>query len=212
MKLMENKVLVFPTIEFNGVAVRNITEVNTLPDIPSKYLSNDYILLTLLDNDRLIEGISFELYETTMYWDLLLKLNGISNLSQLPVNNDVILIRAKNSLDRWMEAGSVLRGANIPEQYDEVISILEGTNYKLNTEGILEKITVIVVSSDNNDDEIVKRKYLEILDNEEEKNEKHREFKYLNLADIAELEAELEILKQTPKIPSELIINISDIE
>jgi hypothetical protein len=125
MELMVNKYLVLPTIEFNGTPVRNLTEINTLPDIPEKYFTNEYLKLYLMENDRLIESLSFELYESTNYWDLLLKLNGITNTSHLPVNNDIILIRTSESLTRWMKAGAVMKGINLVEQYNEVNRILE---------------------------------------------------------------------------------------
>ena len=200
MELMTNKYLVLPTIHFNGGVVRNLTEINTLPDIPEKYSTNEYSKLYLMENDRLIESLSFELYENTNYWDILLKLNGVTNVSHLPVNNDIILLRATSSLTRWMKAGAVMKGINLIEQYDDVITILEsGAKVEVTEEG-------------EQDQQVVKRKYLSILDEETEKNERYRNFKYLSLGDMSELEADLDVLKQRPKIPEGLIINISETE
>jgi hypothetical protein len=187
---MENVYLNLPTIKFNGITLRNLTELNTLPDIPEKYYGNEYVKLYLYEDDRLIENLSYELYDTTKYWDLLLKFNGIINTSLLPVNNDILLKRARKKLDSWIVAGATRRDINIKSQYEEVTTLLDRG----------ELIEVL------NETELVKIKYLDFLKYEIEKNEKYRNFKYLSLSDISELEMELLSLKTKPKLPEELIV------
>jgi len=200
MHLMQNKYLKFDSIEFLGTNVRNITDLNILPDIPEKYFGENYKRLYKVENDRLIESISFELYENTDYWDILLVLNKITNISQLPVNYDTVLIRARKELSKWMKAGKLIVTNSLTEQYNKVLNILNnGDKVKL------EKYI-------GSPEETVKAKYLELLKIEEDKNEKFRNINYLSLSDISELESDLDILRQSVKIDNNLIININDIE
>lgn len=200
MRLMQNKYLRFDPIEFLDTNVRNITDLNILPDIPEKYFGENYKRLYKVENDRLIESISFELYENTDYWDILLALNKITNVSQLPVNYDTVLIRARKELSKWMKTGKLMGTNSLNEQYNEVLDILNrGDKIKL------EKYI-------GNPEETVKAKYLELLKTEEEKNEKFRNINYLALSDISELESDLDILGQSVKINNNLVINANDIE
>jgi len=200
MRLMQNKYLRFDPIGFLDTNVRNITDLNILPDIPEKYFGENYKRLYKVENDRLIESISFELYENTDYWDILLALNKITNVSQLPVNYDTVLIRARKELSKWMKTGKLMGTNSLNEQYNEVLDILNrGDKIKL------EKYI-------GNPEETVKAKYLELLKTEEEKNEKFRNINYLALSDISELESDLDILGQSVKINNNLVINANDIE
>lgn len=69
MRLMENKYLKFDNIKFLDKNIRNITDLVLLPDIPTKYFGENYERLYRVENDRLIESLSFELYENTDYWE-----------------------------------------------------------------------------------------------------------------------------------------------
>jgi hypothetical protein len=200
MKLMENKYLKFGTIMFNGVPVRNITEINILPDIPEKFYSNNYTLVYEVRDNQLIENIAFELYENTDYWDLLMKFNGIRNVAELPVNYDTILLRVRKSLSIWIDAGKLMVSRNLSEQYTEVINILN------------EGVKITLEKAEDDPDEIVKRKYLELLEEELQKNEKFRKINYLSVSDMAELESALDIAKENPKINPDIIINKDDVQ
>jgi len=200
MRLMQNKYLKFDTIMFNGEPVRNLTEINILPDIPVKFYNDNYALLYEVDDNQLIENIAFELYENTDYWDLLMKFNGIRNVDELPVNYDTLLLRARKSLYKWMQAGKLLLSKNIDNQYTEVVNMLNNK----------EKITT--TKGENDPSEAVKRKYLEILEQETQKNEIFRKIKYLSMSDMAELESKIDVLKGTVKINKNLIININEVQ
>lgn len=195
MNLMENKYLKFDTIEFNGEPVRNITNINILPDIPKKFFGDNYQLLFKVSDNQLIENISFELYNSTSYWDILMKLNNIRNVSSLPVHYDRVLFRAEKSLAKWMDAGRLTESTNLDKQYVDTLDIINN--------GALVTLNKPIDSQD----EIVKRKYLELLDIEVLKNEDYREIKYLSLSDMAELESSLDILKNDVKINPNIIVN-----
>jgi len=200
MKLMENKYLKFGTIMFNGVPVRKITEINILPDIPEKFYSNNYTLVYEVRDNQLIENIAFELYENTDYWDLLMKFNGIRNVAELPVNYDTILLRARKSLAIWMDAGKLMVSRNLDKQYTELIDLLN------------EGIKIVLEKAEDSPDEIVKRKYLELLEKEVQKNEKFRKIHYLSVSDMAELESELDVVSENPKINPDIIINKDEVQ
>jgi len=195
MDLMQNKYLNFSITDYNGLKIRNSTELNLLPEIPSKYFGVDFILETQIDNNKLLESISWDLYENTDYWDILMKLNGIVNTNELPVDYDNILIRVRNKMNTWINTGKLIYTNNITSQFDELILLLDSNQS-------------ITLNYDINDTrEIVKRKYLEMIDTEVILNEKFRNFKYISLGNMVELERELSILKETPKINDLVLIN-----
>jgi len=199
MELMKNKYLKFPNILFNNNLVKNITAKNILPDIPEIYKSDDYVRTIKIEDNRLIESISFEIYGSTDYWDLLFSLNDITNFSQLPVDYDHILIRARKELSKWMSQGKMIISRNLDEQYSELLNILN--------RGIVVKLE----KSEGDIDEIVKAKYIEILENEIEKNEKNRILKYISIEDMSELESFLLVSSQKTKINQNILINKNDI-
>jgi len=127
MKLMKNKYLVFENIEFADSLVKNTTTLNILPDIPNKYFGADYIRNMKVQDDTLLEAISFELYESTDYWDILLVLNGMRSMNELPVNHDIVLNRADRELLKWKEKGKLLsikiNDEVIKEKYDNILNI-----------------------------------------------------------------------------------------
>jgi len=100
-----NSYLNFETIKFNGNNVRNITTLGILPDIPAKYLENRHLLEKLVEDDRLMESLSFELYGTPKHWDLLMVVNNMQSLFDLPVNHDIILNRVEKKLIDWKNRG-----------------------------------------------------------------------------------------------------------
>ena len=136
MKLMQNKYLKFDEIEFNNKIVQNTTSLNLLPDIPEKFYGNEYMLEYKVDDDRLLEALSFELYDSTDYWDILFVYNKMSNMNELPVNYDIVLNKADKKMYEWKQKGKLL-----PENFT---------------------------------DEIIDKKYKEILEEEVKLNEKYR--------------------------------------
>ena len=126
MELMNNKYFIFDDIKLSdGNTVKNITSLNTLPDIPSKYSGSDYVLSYKVEDNRLLESISFELYESTDYWDILLMLNGMRSMNELPVDYDTVLLRAKSNIDDWIDKGRLLSSSltdgDIELKYKELL-------------------------------------------------------------------------------------------
>ena len=125
MSLMINKYLKFDNIEFDGQLVKNVTTLNMLPDVPDKYFEDSYILNIKLEDDRLLEAISFELYENTDYWDVLLVLNGMTCMGQLPVNFDIVMERANKRLLGWRIKGKLMDSfidqEELSAKYDEIL-------------------------------------------------------------------------------------------
>jgi len=102
MELMKNHFLKFENIKMSdGTIVKNITRFNLLPEIPDKFKSIDFTEKVKIDDNELIEFISFKLYETTDYWDILLFINNIKNLDELPVDYDILIDRAQREIDIW---------------------------------------------------------------------------------------------------------------
>jgi len=171
-KLMRNRYLKFESIDFNGREVRNMTTLGLIPDIPSKYFTEEYLHEYKVDDDRLLEAISFELYGSTDYWDILLKLNDMTSMNQLPVNYDIIIHRADYKLQEWKKKGKLLN------------SVL--------------------------DEKIIEEKYKEIIEEEIAINEKFRYIKYVDTADISELQADLDKLSEENKINKKILIQNED--
>lgn len=108
---MLNKYLNFDNIEFNSKYVKNSTDLILLPDIIEKYLSDDMTSEITLEDNRLIEGISYELYDSTDYWDILMLVNGITRFDELPVSYDIVLKRTDEKLVEWKKLSRLTRGA-----------------------------------------------------------------------------------------------------
>jgi len=125
MELMKNRYLKFESTNFLGRNVRNTTTLNLLANIPPKFKSAEYTLQVKVENDRLIEAISQDLYKTTFYWDLLLALNDITSMHDLPVNYDIVLSRADIKLASWLKRGKLLSGVlsneKIAIKYKEIL-------------------------------------------------------------------------------------------
>jgi hypothetical protein len=127
-----------------------------------------------VEDDRFIEGLSFEVWGSTNYWDILMALNNMTRIDELPVNYDIILKRVDKSLYEWKKLMELTKGGLTASKIDE--------------------------------------KYKELLKEEEEKNEKFRYLNYISISDLSELIGELGLLREIPRINSNLIINKSDIE
>ena len=127
MRLMKNKYLKFDDIIVGDWQVKNVTTLNLLPDIPEKYFTDEYILYKRMEDDRLLEAVSFDLYKDTNYWDILLMLNEMSSMNELPVNYDIILIRVDRKIEEWREKGKLmysnLNAQQIADKYEELLAL-----------------------------------------------------------------------------------------
>ena len=134
MRLMKNTYLDFESIVFDNKDIKNMTCLGLLPDIPDKFHGTDYIIKRKVHDDELIEQIAYNIYENTDYWDILLALNGMTSMNQLPVNNDIVIIRADKKLQAWKDKGSLLNSIMTPEilleKYNEFLILEEELNEK----------------------------------------------------------------------------------
>jgi hypothetical protein len=96
---MKNTILNYDREEVEMDLDGNINDVvASVPDYFSKDINvfeifddvSDMLDVYQCDDDDKIERISYELYGTTDYWDLLLLLNDKNPLSQLPYNESVL--------------------------------------------------------------------------------------------------------------------------
>jgi len=88
---MKANVLLYPKLESNNYIYEDYTFKNyfKLIDMPESSDLN-YISYIQLADDEKIENISYYTYNTEEYWDLLLLLNGVSPLYDLPKSYDYI--------------------------------------------------------------------------------------------------------------------------
>jgi len=125
MRLMNNTYLNFEKINTDIGRMENITTLNILPDIPEKFFTKDYILLKKIEDDVLLEAISFELYKNTNYWDILMVLNGMRSMNELPVNYDIVLLKVERELKGWLEQANLIYSFLSDEQvnikYEEIL-------------------------------------------------------------------------------------------
>jgi len=133
MLLMNNKYFIFKRVKIGNNSIKNTTDLNLLPRIPDIFKGNDYIKELLIEDNTLIEQISYRLYDTTDYWDLLFVLNNMTNLNQLPKEEDIILRRADNIYKKWLEVNQstvIYEGLNIEEKYKNILKEEEEKNEK----------------------------------------------------------------------------------
>ena len=184
MELMKNKYLVFDKIEFNGKLTSNITDISVLPTIPQKYYDSGDLKPYTLQDDEFIETVSHKLYNDTGYWDILMKINGITNIRQLPKSRDILLSRAYKQIIEFGEIGKLI--------YNSTSS--------LELENVLEKLNnnIPILGEDS-----TSLKYIEILNKLEDDNEIFRNIYYLELDKmndlLKELSEEIELNKNDMK-------------
>jgi len=130
---MNNKYFIFKRVKIGNNSIKNTTDLNLLPRIPDIFKGNDYIKELLIEDNTLIEQISYRLYDTTDYWDLLFVLNNMTNLNQLPKEEDIILRRADNIYKKWLEVNQstvIYEDLNIEEKYKNILKEEEEKNEK----------------------------------------------------------------------------------
>ena len=82
---MQNFILKYDTEEIDDYIVSNyFSKKINLWDVMTTEIKQKYMVLYKIDNNDKIERISYEIYKTTDYWDLLLLLNDREPLCGLP--------------------------------------------------------------------------------------------------------------------------------
>ena len=97
----------------NSYKVNNYTNLIDIESIIAKY--KDSIRTTRIDENERLERLSFRLYGTMQFWDLILILNGITSYLQLPTSYDKVVERAELINKEWDKE----LGKNKSDEYKE---------------------------------------------------------------------------------------------
>ena len=73
--------------------IRDYTNLVSIQEILDKY--KEYIQIYQVLEDERLDTISYKLYGTTDYWDMLVLLNDLKCMTDLPVNYDKVENRAR---------------------------------------------------------------------------------------------------------------------
>lgn len=133
---MINKILKFDTEELDEFIVPNyfskktsLYELFDLTDVNIRLYLSKY---KVQDNDKL-ERISYELYGTTNYWDIILRLNDFDPLFDMSYDDDVILERAEYQAQS-IQDDSLFKPTLLDIRKNEIISELDA-ELKVTNEG-----------------------------------------------------------------------------
>jgi len=124
MDLMVNKYLNFDNIEFNGKIVKNTSSINRLPKLSDLNIPSSLFYELKLEDNRLLEAVSFDLYESTDYWDILMLINGMTVFNSLPLSYDTVLNKAQDRYNEWLKFIGNNRGYEsyeIEQKYNEIL-------------------------------------------------------------------------------------------
>ena len=194
MIYMKNTYLKFDTIAMGDNLVNNITNLILLPDIPEKFYTESYLNKITIENDQLPEKISFELWGSTDYWDLLMKFNGIESIMDFPANYDVILERAEAQYYKWLE------------EYMLRSDLFRISDAELLIASDIEKLKIEHNYSEKTEE--IFEVYNNILDEVNIKNERYREIKYVSISDLSELISNLKELSGKVKLNDDIVVRV----
>ena len=208
---MRNKFLKFNNIEFNGKYVKNITEYNILPDIPYRFHDGEGIIKhKLIEDDSFIEGISFIELKDVDSWDIIMFLNDMRNMDDLPVSYDRLSERIDKEIEKWKEKAILiyfdLDNYIVKEHSFEFISLKEKLN--INPDYTIEEVFGKPAYEVKLED--IKR--MELEHEMRETNEKFRKIKIIPPTEISTLIGQLDELNSKPKINFDVIVNNSDVD
>ena len=97
---MKNTVQVYNTEELDEFIVsdyfsKKITVFDLIPDI------QDYLTIYKIEDNDKLEKISFDLYKTTDYWDILLMLNDRNPLFEMPYDTNTLTTAYETLKDKY---------------------------------------------------------------------------------------------------------------
>jgi len=136
MEQMVNSHLKFKDIEFMGYKIKNFSKIYKISRIPDEYFTENHIQTMSLGDNRRLEEISFELYESTNYWDILMCLNKMQSPFELPISSDIIITRAEEQLEKWLEKAKLIPNIDttnpdaIQKEKEKIVAIEEEKNEK----------------------------------------------------------------------------------
>ena len=137
MQFMKNKYLVFNNIDVDTNSLENVTELILLPEIPAKFFTEQFILKKEIQDNALLEALAYDIWGSTDYWDILMALNGMTSMFQLPVSHDLVLERANAKLEEWKALFKLIysttKQEDIDIRYQEILVEEEALNEKYRT-------------------------------------------------------------------------------
>jgi hypothetical protein len=213
MELMRNNYLIFKNIEFNNKYVKNMTEICIAPDIPNKFDTNqdgNLIKHTKIEDDSFLEGIFYNEVRTTKGWDLLMFINNMTRMEQIPVKYDIVLLRVEQKLNEWKKKAKTIyydiETYRVRENSVEFLVMKEklGLPKDATLEEVFNKPAYEVKLED------IKR--MELIKEESDKNEIYRNIKIIPREEVSTLTGELKELRSKPKINFDVVINKSSLD
>lgn len=85
--------MAFPYYDFNKIL--------KIQKVISKINAREYIGTTTVKNNTTLEKLSYDIYGTTDYWDLLLVLNDRNPLFDMPFDYDVVYNSVENYINQY---------------------------------------------------------------------------------------------------------------
>lgn len=99
---------------------RDYTNLVSIKEILDKY--KEHIQIYQVLEDERLDTISYKLYGTTDYWDMLVLLNDLKCMTDLPVNYDKVENRAKQKHEEWTKIfGKQKTKEQIASKYEEFL-------------------------------------------------------------------------------------------
>ena len=100
--------------------IRDYTNNISIQSVIDKYKDN--LLVRQINEDERIDLISYKIYGTTDFWDLLMILNNIKKHNELPVNYDKVVKRGNNKNNEWLKIfGKYKSSEDIQLKYQEFL-------------------------------------------------------------------------------------------
>ena len=100
--------------------IRDYTNLVSIQEILDKY--KEYIQIYQVLEDERLDTISYKLYGTTDYWDMLVLLNDLKCMTDLPVNYDKVENRARQKHEDWTKIfGKQKTQDQIDSKYEEFL-------------------------------------------------------------------------------------------
>ena len=100
--------------------IRDYTNLVSIKEILDKY--KEYIQIYQVLEDERLDTISYKIYGTTDYWDMLVLLNDLKCMTDLPVNYDKVENRAREKHEDWTRIfGKQKTKEQIASKYEEFL-------------------------------------------------------------------------------------------
>ena len=99
---------------------RDYTNLVSIKEILDKY--KEHIQIYQVLEDERLDTISYKIYGTTDYWDMLVLLNDLKCMTDLPVNYDKVESRARQKHEEWTKIfGKQKTQDQIASKYEEFL-------------------------------------------------------------------------------------------